>query len=92
MRRAEDEVTGHFGEGRYKAMLLLDEASLLACAAYVDLNPVRAAMAQSPEESQHTGAKERIDDLVLSEQLPPSLITACPPLFPMASLMQLRRL
>jgi REP element-mobilizing transposase RayT len=61
---AEDNVTGHFWEGRYKAQLLLDEASLLACAAYVDLNPVRAALADTPESSEYTGAKERIDDLV----------------------------
>jgi REP element-mobilizing transposase RayT len=64
-RRAnrEDRCTGHFWEGRYKCQLLLDEASLLACAAYVDLNPVRAAMAETPEESTFTGARDRIDDL-----------------------------
>lgn len=60
---AEDGVRGHFWEGRYKAVVLLDEASLLACAAYVDLNPVRAAMAKTPETSAYTGAKDRIDDL-----------------------------
>ena len=59
----EDEVTGHFWEGRYKAQLVLDEAGLLACAAYVDLNPVRAAIAKAPETSQFTGARDRIDDL-----------------------------
>ncbi|TWT75031.1 hypothetical protein [Allorhodopirellula solitaria] len=36
---------------------------LLACAAYVDLNPVRAAMAETPESSEYTGAKDRLDDL-----------------------------
>jgi len=29
--------------------VLLDEASILAGAMYVDLNPIRAAMAETPE-------------------------------------------
>lgn len=56
----EDECTGRFWEGRFKAQRIVDETGLLACSMYVDLNPVRAAMAQTPDEPQHTSAYDRI--------------------------------
>jgi len=61
--RFSSHCVGHFWEGKYKCQVLLDEASLLACAAYVDLNPIRAAIAETPEGSEFTGAKDRLDDL-----------------------------
>ena len=61
-RRAnrEDECTGRFWEGRFTSVPLLDQAALVACMAYVDLNPVRASVCDRPERSQHTAVRQRI--------------------------------
>ncbi|ANB01453.1 transposase [Ectothiorhodospira sp. BSL-9] len=56
----EDGCTGHFWEARFKSQALRTEAALLSCMAYVDLNPVRAGMAATPEDSEHTSIRERI--------------------------------
>ncbi len=59
----EDKQVGKFFQGRYRAVRILDEETLLACAAYVDLNPIRAAMAETLETSEFTSVQRRMQSL-----------------------------
>jgi len=57
----EDNCTGTFWESRFKSQAVLDMPALLATLCYVDLNPVRAKMAKTPETSRYTSVRRRLN-------------------------------
>ena len=68
-RRAnvEDETNGRFWQGRFRSIKLCDAAAVLACSVYVDLNPIRAGLAETPKASDFTSAQRRIEALQQAE-------------------------
>ena len=56
----EDDVKGRFWESRFKCQVLLDYAAIAGGMVYIDLNPIRAGIAQTPEDSDFTGIQQRI--------------------------------
>ncbi len=57
----EEGIDGRFFQGRFKAVRLEDEEAMLACNVYVDLNLIRAGIAQTIEGSDFTSGKMRAE-------------------------------
>ncbi|HHI78609.1 MAG TPA: hypothetical protein ENK02_01370 [Planctomycetes bacterium] len=56
----EDGCKGRFFDGRFKCTRLEDLPVIAVCMQYIELNPVRAGMAKSLDESEFTSAFERL--------------------------------
>ncbi len=56
----QDQTRGAFFEERFKSIAILDEESLLATCAYIDLNPVAAGIVEVPEKGPHTSITQRV--------------------------------
>lgn len=67
----EDGCTGRFWEGRFESVALLDDAAVLSCMVYVDLNPVAAGICSDPADAPHTSIRHRLRNDPLEEYLWP---------------------
>jgi hypothetical protein len=65
----QDQARGAFFEQRFKSVAILDEESLLATCAYIDLNPVAAGMALMPEASPHTSINQRVESVRTQDRI-----------------------
>ena len=57
----QDGTRGTFFEGRFKSVAVCDEGALLAISVYIDLNPVAGTIATTPETSDYTSIKQRVE-------------------------------
>jgi REP element-mobilizing transposase RayT len=77
MANKEDDCKGTFWESRFKSIAILDEEALLATCAYIDLNPVAAGLAATPETSPHTSVHRRVEHAAAQGKLEDLKAAAC---------------
>jgi len=71
----EDNCKGRFWEGRFKSQPLLDEGAVITTMSYVDLNPIRATIAKTPEQSNYTSVQQRVQKSLNSQHILPVPLT-----------------
>ena len=59
---AEDRCTGHLWESRFHSQALMSDEAVVTAMAYVDLNPVRAGIAKTPEAADYTSVRARLNE------------------------------
>ena len=59
----QDKTRGTFFEGRFKSVAVVDDKALLRICVYIDLNPVAAKVAKTPETSDYTSIKQRLENV-----------------------------
>ena len=57
----QDKTRGTFFEGRFKSIAIVGDEALLRICVYIDLNPVAAKIANTPETSDFTSIKQRVE-------------------------------
>jgi REP element-mobilizing transposase RayT len=60
LANVEDKAKGHFWEARFKCQRLLDAKAIASAMVYVDLNPIRAKMADALASSAYTSIQARL--------------------------------
>lgn len=71
MANKEDKCSGRFWQGRFQSQLLLDESAVYTCMVYVDLNPIRAGIAQTPLDYKYSSVFHRKNQQLLDEKIKP---------------------
>lgn len=57
---AEEETTGKFWDGRFRSRECVGDEAVLLCGLYIDLNPIRAGEARSPETARYSSIYQRL--------------------------------